>query len=84
MEGGRLDETAALLRCLCRLSSKAKAKCQADVEGGSRGASAVSSRDQDGKVKVGAGWVAGYRAVLSAVQELVRKRTGGATLALIL
>ena len=31
----------------------------------------------------GSGWVSGYRAVLEAVQELVRRRTGGATLSLI-
>lgn len=46
---------------------------KADKEGGSQRAN-----------KDGAGWVTGYRAVLAAVQELVRKRTGGATLALVL
>lgn len=73
MEGGRLEETATLLRCLGRLSSKA------DKEGGSQGANGVSSRADER----GAGWVKGYHAVLAAVQELVRERTGGATLALI-
>lgn len=73
VEGGRLDETATLLRCLGRLSSKA------DNEKGSQGAKGVSS----GVDKGGAGWVTGYNAVLAAVQELVRKRTGGATLALL-
>lgn len=71
MEGGRLDETATLLRCLGRLSSKA------DKEGSSRNASGVSSGAEGG-----AGWVKGYHAVLAAVQELIRKRTG-ATLALM-
>eukprot|EP00752_Nemacystus_decipiens_P004206 g3844.t1 len=74
VEGGRLDETAALLRCLGRLSSKA------DQQGGSQGPSGGSPGDD----KRGAGWVTGYHAVLAAVQELVRKQTGGATLALIL
>lgn len=74
MEGGRLHEAATLLRCLNRLSSKA------DEDGGSQGANGASSADGKG----GGGWVTGYRAVLAAVQELVRKRTGGATLALIL
>lgn len=76
MEGDRFDETATLLRCLGRLSSKA------DEEGGSQGAKGVSSSSGDDNG--GAGWVAGYRVVLAAVQELVRERTGGATLALIL
>lgn len=74
MEGGRLDETATLLRCLGRLSSKA------DKEGGSRRPNGVPSGEDTG----GAGWVTGYHAVLAAVQELVRRRNGGATLALIL
>lgn len=73
MEGGRLDETATLLRCLGRLSAKA------DGGLGLTGASGAPSEAGEG---VG-GWVKGYHAVLGAVQELVRKRTGGATLALI-
>lgn len=74
VEGGRLDETATFLRCLARLSAKA--------DRGSTGASgggAPSSDADDG----GGGWVRGYRAVLDEVQELVRKRTGGASLSLI-
>lgn len=69
MEGGRLDETATLLRCLGRLSAKAD---RGLVEACGAPSKAVAGD-----------WVKGYRAVLGAVQELVRKRTGGATLALI-
>lgn len=71
VEGGRLDETATLLRCLGRLSAKA--------DRGLTGANSAPSEAGEG----GGGWVKGYRAMLDAVQELVRKRTGGATLALI-
>ena len=74
MEGGRLDETATVLRCLRRLSSKADS-------GQARAGSAASAPAADGDG--GSGWVSGYRAVLEAVQELVRARTGGATLSLI-
>lgn len=73
VEGGRLDETATLLRCLGRLCSRA------DTEGGSQTANGLPSGASEG----GVGWVKGYHAVLAAVQELVRKRTGGATLALV-
>ncbi|CAM9559652.1 unnamed protein product [Ectocarpus sp. 4 AP-2014] len=72
VEGGRLDETATLLRCLGRLSAKAS---ETAGQGNDVGGSAVGSG--------GGGWVEGYRAVLGAVQDLVRKRTGGASLALM-
>lgn len=72
MEGGRLDETATLLRCLGRLSAKAS---ETAAQGKDGGGSAAGSG--------GGGWVEGYRAVLGAVQDLVRKRTAGASLALM-
>ncbi|CAM9542019.1 unnamed protein product, partial [Ectocarpus sp. 8 AP-2014] len=72
VESGRLDETATLLRCLGRLSAKA---CQTAAQGKDGGGSAVG--------RGGGGWVEGYRAVLGTVQDLVRKRTGGASLALM-
>lgn len=73
MEGGRLDEAVTFLRCLGRLSSKADKGLQ-NADGAPFGA----------KEGGGGDWVKGYRGVLQAVQELVRKRTGGATLALVL
>ncbi|CAM9718977.1 unnamed protein product [Ectocarpus sp. 12 AP-2014] len=72
VEGGRLDETATLLRCLGRLSAKAS---DTAGQGKDSGGSGVG--------RGGDGWVEGYRAVLGAVQDLVRKRTGGASLALM-
>lgn len=72
MEGGRLDEAATFLRCLGRLSTKA--------DRGLAGADGGAPSDAG---ECGGGWIRGYRAVLDAVQELVRKRTGGASLALI-
>lgn len=74
MEAGRLDQTATLLRCLGRLSNKAD-KVQ-------------ETRESDNQAKGGiqetrrSGWSTGYRAVLEAVQELVKLKTGGASLAL--
>lgn len=77
MEGGRFDETAILLRCLSRLSSKTDEDERRDSQ---RADSSVSLEAGEG----GTGWGKGCHAVLAAVQELVRNRTGGATLALIL
>lgn len=67
MEDGRLDDTATFLRCLGRLSSKAD-----------QGALDTDTSRVDG----GGGWRTGYNAVLADVQELVKRRTGGASLAL--
>ncbi|CAM9675855.1 unnamed protein product [Scytosiphon promiscuus] len=77
VEAGRLDETATLLRCLGRLSSKAD-KCTAGI--GHDAPPAAAAAAVGGGTR---GWVTGYRAVLAAVQELVRERTGGASLALV-
>lgn len=73
VEEGRLDETATLLRCLRRLATKA------DVKFTRNGAESGADEPKRG----GVSWVRGFTAVLEAVQDLVRRLKGGATLSIV-